>query len=137
MLLRRLHFLVQSTSAVVLLLSSLSVSAMEVPIDDFPLGSYSQNINDFLPPHTSDYKPPLLREAYQKRQLQRFYDHYYGNLSPWSEDLVRSILPMVKKIELETLESFNNQNKVPLERHYSENFKEQSQSWWSKIKQNM
>ncbi|CDZ79059.1 SH3 domain of the SH3b1 type [Legionella massiliensis] len=130
-----------------LLITSLSVLATcsswatEVPIEDFSLKPYSQNVNDYLSTKADDYSTSLVTEAYQKQQLARFYNHYYASdsqgLSPWSQEMVRATLPLVKRIELAQLESFSNQNKAPLDRHYSENFKEQSQSWWNKIKQNM
>ncbi|KTC93083.1 MULTISPECIES: SH3 domain-containing protein [Legionella] len=124
-----------------LMLSSTVSFAIEVPIFDFPLNTYSQNSNDYLPKDSSDYSTPLLSEQYQKTQLQQFYNHYYASdaqgLSPWSEQMVRSVLPIVRTVELEVLEDFNNQNKAPNELHYSENFKEQNFIWWDKIKRNM
>lgn len=124
-----------------LMLSGTASFAVDVPIHDFPLNNYSQNINDYLPENSSDYSTPLLSEKYQKAQLQQFYNHYYASdtqgLSPWSEQMVKSVLPIIKTIELQFLEDFNNQNKAPNERHYSENFKEQNSLWWNKIKHNM
>ncbi|MBA2652482.1 MAG: SH3 domain-containing protein [Tatlockia sp.] len=133
--------MLERTLATILFFFSHSLLAMEVPIYDFSLKPYSQNINDFLSPNSNEYTKPLLNEDYQKQQLKRFYNHYFESdsqgLSPWSETLVKSVLPLVKAMELEGLESFNNQNKAPLDRHYAENFKEQSQGWWNKIKLNM
>ncbi|TAL63246.1 MAG: hypothetical protein EPN84_05280 [Legionella sp.] len=124
------------------LLSFLSVSsAIEVPIFDFSIKSYSQNINDYLPSNSDDFLTPLLKPEYQEAQLQEFYNHYYSSgakgLSPWSEPMVKSILPLVKKIELEILDDFDNQNKEVTKRHYAENFKEHGKKWWDHIKQNM
>ncbi|MBA2656259.1 MAG: SH3 domain-containing protein [Tatlockia sp.] len=118
-----------------------SVSAINLPIHDFSLKPYSQNIEDFFPPNSSDYPQPLVNEEFQKQQLKRFYNHYFASdsqsLSPWGENLVRAVLPIVKNLELENLQSFNNKNKANSERHYAENFKEQSQKWWSKLKYSM
>lgn len=116
-------------------------SAMEVPVYDFSIKSYTQNINDHLPPDNEDYSSPLLTPDYQAAQLQQFYNHYYASdsngLSPWSEQMVKSVLPMVKKIEMQIVDEFDNQNKAAAERHYAENFKEHDEAWLGKIKQNM
>jgi cell wall-associated NlpC family hydrolase len=115
--------------------------AVDVPIYDFSIKSYSQNVDDFLPPDSPDYATPLLSAEYQALQLQRFYNHYYASdpngLSPWSQKMVEAILPVVKKIEPELLEQFNNQNAPPSEKHYAENFKEQDDVWFLKLKKNM
>ncbi|KTD36099.1 putative endopeptidase p60 precursor [Legionella nautarum] len=124
-----------------LMLSDTVSFAIEVPIYDFPLDNYSQNINDYLPENSNDYSTPLLSQKYQKTQLQQFYNHYYASdaqaLSPWSEQMVKSVLPIMKTVELQVLEEFNNLNKAPNDRHYAENFKEQNAIWWNKIKHNM
>lgn len=113
---------------------------MEVPIYDFPI-LYSQNANDYLSPDDDAYNKPLLSPDYQILQLQQFYNHYYSSnaqgLSPWSESMVTSALPLMKKVELEQLEDFNNQNKANEDKHYAENFKEHDEIWWNKIKDNM
>ena len=134
--------LLQKQIIAVFLLSFTSVSfSLEVPIYHFSIKPYSQNINDFLPSDSTDYSSPLLKPEYQTSQLQQFFNHYYSSdsagLSPWSEHMVRSVLPVVKKIELEILEDFDNQNKDAFSRHYAENFKEHDEVWLNNIKQNM
>lgn len=115
--------------------------AIDVPIYDFPISAYSQNSNDYVSPETDDYGKSLLSPEYQTRQLKQFFNHYYSSnpqgLSPWSEQMVISVLPLVQKIESEILDDFNNQNKSNEEKHYAENFKEHDQIWWKKIKENM
>jgi hypothetical protein len=120
---------------------SLSVAfAFEVPIYDFSIKAYTQNIDDHIPSDSSDYLTPLLRPEYQEAQLKEFYNHYFSSdaqgLSPWSEQMVRSLLPMVKKIELGILDDFDNQ-KAGSNRHYGENFKEHDEVWLNQIKKNM
>lgn len=120
----------------------MSVSfAMEVPVYDFSIKAYTQNINEHLPPDSEDYSSALLKPDYQALQLQQFFNHYYtsdsNGLSPWSEQMVKSLLPLVKKIELQIVDEFDNQNKAAAERHYAENFKEHDEAWLGKIKQNM
>lgn len=116
-------------------------SAMDVPIYDFSITPYSQNASDYLSPDDEQYNKPLLKLEYQKSQLKQFYNHYYSTdpqgLSPWNEQLVTSILPIMKKIEPEVLDEFNNQNKASENKHFAENFKEHDQIWWSKISDNM
>ncbi len=126
----------------ILLCLFVSVSfAMEVPVYDFSIKAYTQNIGDHLPSDSDDYSAALLTPEYQAGQLQQFYNHYYASdakgLSPWSEQMVKSILPVVKKIEPQIVEDFDNQNKAATERHYAENFKEHDEVWLNKIKQNM
>ncbi|QMT60260.1 SH3 domain-containing protein [Legionella sp. PC997] len=115
--------------------------ATEVPIYDFSLKSYSQDIHDYFPSDSEDNEVPLLKPEYQEIQLHQFYNHYYSDnsegLSPWSERMVSSIIPVVKKIELELLTEFDNQNKSEEERHYAENFKEHDERWLNRIKNNM
>lgn len=115
--------------------------AMEVPIYDFPITAYSQNANDYLSPDGKDYNKALLSPEYQNVQLKQFYNHYYSSddqgLSPWSRQMVMSALPLMKKVELEILENFNNQNKSNEDKHYAENFKEHDQIWWDRIRDNM
>jgi cell wall-associated NlpC family hydrolase len=115
---------------------------MEVPIYDFPIAAYSQNADDYLSPDGEDYHKTLLSPEYQKLQLKQFYNHYYSSsdaqgLSPWGRQMVTSVLPLMKKIEPEILEDFNNQNKSNEDKHYGENFKEHDQIWWSRIRENM
>ena len=115
--------------------------AVDVPIYDFSIKSYPQHINDYLPTDSDDYLTPLLKPEYQAAQQQQFYNYYYSSdasgLSPWGEQMVTSLLPVVKKIELEILEDFDNRNKDVSNRHYAENFKEHDERWLNNIKENM
>lgn len=116
-------------------------SAMEVPIYDFSTAAYSQNGNDYLTVDGEDNTQNLLTTEYQHEQLKQFYNHYYSTdakgLSPWNEQMVTLVLPMMKKIEPEVLEEFNNQTKSGDSKHYAENFKEHDETWWNKIWDNM
>ena len=115
--------------------------AIEVPIYDFSIRAYTQNISDYVPSNSDDYLTPLLKPEYQVLQLHQFYNHYYSSdakgLSPWSEQMVKSVLPVAKKIELEIIKDFDNQNKELPNRHYGENFKEHDETWLEHIKKNM
>lgn len=115
--------------------------AVEVPIDDFSMESYSQNSNDYLSSDSKDYSVPLLKPDYQVSQLKKFYNHYYSTdskgLSPWSDASIKSILPIVKKVEVEILDDFDNRNKDSLNQHYGENFKAHGVDWINQIRENM
>ena len=116
--------------------------AIEVPIYDFSIKAYPQNSNYYISPTSKDYSTSLLKPEYQAAQLEQFYNHYYATdpikgLSPWSESLVRSILPLVQKLQLENLIAFDNQNKDFMQKHYGENFKEQGENWLTNIRNNM
>lgn len=130
-----------SVIAALLLLYFCACFAMEIPIYDFSITAYSQNTHDYLSPKGKNYPKALLSPEYQKVQLKQFHNHYYSStaqgLSPWSQQIVMSVLPLMKKIEPEVLEDFNNQNKSNAEKHYAENFKEHDQKWWIKIRENM
>lgn len=116
-------------------------AAMDVPVYDFPISAYSQAAQDYFPTDAATYTTPLLSADYQKQQLHQFYTHFYASdasgLSPWSERMVISALPIMKKMESDILMSFSNQNKPPEAIHYAENFKAHDEAWWTKIKENM
>ncbi|MBA2711508.1 MAG: SH3 domain-containing protein [Tatlockia sp.] len=135
------HLRIKFLSAAFLTLFLNAGFAIEVPIYDFPITAYSQNSNDYLSSNQENYNRALLNPDYQKLQLKQFYNHYYASdahgLSPWSEQMVVSALPLMKKIVPEILEEFNNQNKSNDEKHFAENFKEHNQRWWNKIKENL
>jgi hypothetical protein len=137
----RCYFMINFFTA--LIFSSLvSTSfAIEVPIYNFPIDAYSQNINDYLSPNSENYNKSLLTSMYQSLQLKEFYNHYYSSdaqsLSPWSKQMIKSVSPIIKKTELAILDEFNNETKSNANRHYGENFKEHGQDWWEKIKGNM
>lgn len=118
-----------------------SARAMEVPIEDFPILAYSQNTEDYIPEKSENYTSSLLSRNYQQAQFLRFYNHYYETnakgMSPWSETLVTSFLPIIPTIEFKILDDFNNKDKAPLKKHYGENFKEHDSKWWNKINNNI
>ncbi len=117
------------------------VYAVEVPIYDFSIKNYNQDINQYLPKESDDYSKPLVKPEYQKAQLQQLLRHYYASddqgLSPWSEALVQSLLPKVKAIEVAIIDDFDNQKQDPLNYHFAENFKEHDELWLNKIIKNM
>jgi cell wall-associated NlpC family hydrolase len=114
---------------------------VEVPIYDFPINAYSQDINTYIPKDSNDYTKLLLSEEYQAKQVRQFFNHYYASdeqgLSPWSDTLVQTLLPTVKNIEQSIIDDFDNQKQEPKNYHFAENFKEHDPLWLAKIVTNM
>lgn len=129
------------TCAVILSVLTTGIHAVEVPIEDFSIKAYPQNINLYLPQDSADYTQSLLSAEYQKEQMQRFFNHYYATdktgLSPWSSALVHAVLPSVKSVEFTLMDEFDNQKQDPAHQHFGENFKEHDFLWLSKISKNM
>lgn len=124
-----------------LLLCLSPIFAAEVPIEDFLIQPYSQQTGDYISPDSPDYSTPLLKPGYQAAQMHQFYLHYYSSdsngLSPWSEAMVRAVLPVVKDTEIKILDAFNHQNQSASGRHYGGNFKPHDEVWLNQMKQNM
>ncbi len=113
-----------------------NIYALDIPIDDFSISEYTQNINDYLSKTREDYSQPLLSKEYQSLQLKEFYKHYYSSngLSPWSATMIMSILPIVTNLETEIISQFKFTNN---HQHYAENFKIHTNLWLNKIIQNV
>jgi hypothetical protein len=133
--------LIKSLAFLVINMMLSATYAMDVPIYDFSIKNYNQQVDGWLSPNSQDYTTALLSPEYQYQQLHQFYNHYYSTdaqgLSPWSQAMVEAILPLVKKIELDMVADFNNQNKPFSQQHFGENFKEHDELWLNKIKQRM
>lgn len=112
--------------------------AIDVPIYEFPIKNYSQNIEDFISYDTENYYTPLVDKNLQHLKAQEFYNHYFAGdskgLSPWNKSMVKVILPLVKASETENLADFNQEKN---NQHYGENFKEHDDKWLKSIKNNM
>tara|TARA_Y100001968_G_C19449534_1_gene767585 strand:+ start:4255 stop:5748 length:1494 start_codon:yes stop_codon:yes gene_type:complete len=129
------------TSLVAIMLSITSVCmAIEVPWQDFPI-TFSQQVDDYIPPMQADYIKNKLTKAYQISQMQAFYRHYYEShehgLSPWSAQFVEDFLPMVKQHECEVITRFDNRLQNKEHQHYALNFKLHEVNWWQALEYNM
>lgn len=115
--------------------------AIEVPLYDFSIAAYPQNVNSFLPPYSEDYSKSMVTAEYQQKQLNEFYHHYFSTkpngLSPWNKTMVESILPLVKSLQMQDLSIFENQTKEGTNQHYGENHKPHEPNWISKLRTNM
>lgn len=120
---------------------SVKALAVDVPIYDFPINHYAQNVNSYLPETALDYKKPLLTKEYQQKQLQAYYQHTYQSdekgLSPWSSAYVLEILLTLKEKQLSLIASFDNDDKDEFNRHYGENFKAHDSHWLNQLTRNM
>lgn len=69
----------------------------------FPLNNYNQSITDWINPQDAivaqTYDKPLLSTAMQKVRLTEFYDHYYGNQSPWNSAYIQNILNIAQSTD--------------------------------------
>lgn len=70
----------------------------------FPLNNYNQRVTDWINPQdpivAQTYDKPLLSIAMQKARLIEFYDHYYGNQSPWNSAYIQNILNTAQSTDL-------------------------------------
>lgn len=117
------------------------IFAVDVPIYEFSIDAYSQKVTDYLPTDRDDYTKPLVYPEYQNAQMEQFYRHYFGSSaessSPWSETMVRMILPMVQQHESNALAEYETDNKPIEQQHYAENYKPHDAVWLARLKNNM
>jgi cell wall-associated NlpC family hydrolase len=136
-----MHFISKSLSSLCLMCNCALVWAVEVPIEDFPIQNYSQSVSDYIPSTHRNGDLLLVDPEYQAVQLRQLINHYYDTnalgLSPWNEQMVNKIIPLVRTFELNLLEEYNNQNLPAAKRHYSFNFKPHDEQWFNQIKLRM
>lgn len=123
-------------------LSFLSVGCKQRPINSlFPIEHYDQNIGHWLKPSDPNFDTRLLSVDMQQKQLDLFYQHYFGLFSPWNPAYVNLILqatlPSLKDMEQKIIDKFNNNNKSSDKLGYGENFRPYTQYWIENIVQNI
>lgn len=128
--------------ALLITLTTTPVYAAADNISLFPIEHYNQNINDWIQPQRPDYRENLLETKVQQEHLVRFYDHYFGLKSPWSEHFVNQWLQQVPPDDLlstqtQMIADFNNQGKPESLIGYGENFRPTTVSWINAIADNM
>jgi len=111
-------------------------------VEIFPLEHYDQTIQNWIKPSDNGYDAPLLDSAVQKKRLEIFYAHYYGELSPWSASYVQRVLQQAAPNDLKTIEqtiilSFSNANKPAEKIGYAENFRPYKNDWITDIAKNI
>ncbi|WP_341789281.1 SH3 domain-containing protein [Rickettsia endosymbiont of Polydrusus tereticollis] len=108
----------------------------------FPLDNYSQNITQWINPDDPHYNTPLLNTDIQQKHFKLFYEHVYGELSPWNKNYVNKVLHktssggIVTIIKDESIK-FNNRGKTGKEISYGENFRPYTPAWADKITDNI
>jgi cell wall-associated NlpC family hydrolase len=130
---------IKKFSVACLILCSIKIFAINVPIYNFK-PAYKQNIHKYISKNDNNYYDLLLKPNYQKKQLNRFYNHYFSTapdgLSPWSAGLVNALLPQVEEIETRIINTFNYSFSKGRQ-HFSENYQEKDVNWLSSIVKNM
>lgn len=136
-------------------LINVHVIAFEAPIKIFPLDNYPQNIEHWINPNDSDYNTSLISKDKQKKDLEDFYHHSYGSLSPWNSEYITSKLKpdpdnkvaeqTIIKLNLDSafseqniINSYGNFPKTPKNKiGYAENFHPHPDQWVKDIITNM
>lgn len=121
-----------------------SLWAANLPLSQFLLNNYAQNVDQWLSPQDPQYKTPLLSKSYQKKRFNEFYNHLYATaddaLSPWSKGFVSEVLnkdPSILAEQEKYLEEYSNQNKDPKQLGYGENFHPYPLKWIEHIANNI
>jgi cell wall-associated NlpC family hydrolase len=108
----------------------------------FPLNNYDQTIETWLKPTSPNDDKPLIDTDFQQKRQAEFYNHYFGNASPWSAEYLNKILHApapddLKSIELDILQHFNNQDKPADQIGYGENFHPYYKAWIDTLTDNI
>ncbi len=120
-------------------LLSAQTDAVNVPLSLFSMKNYSQDINKWIPSSSSNYNKPLVSSTFQQQRLQEYYNHLYGDSSPWNKTYVNELFqqqPDLKTLESEIIDMFDN-GKTPANINYGENFHPLSEAWIEKIRKNV
>ncbi|HTM64354.1 MAG TPA: SH3 domain-containing protein [Gammaproteobacteria bacterium] len=108
----------------------------------FPIKHYNQNVSDWIGPDDVDYDKPLITASVQAARLNEFYQHYFGDYSPWSETFVNHALNQAAPYDLKTEEKglislYGNKNKSDRDIGYGVNFRPHTQKWIRDIASNI
>lgn len=108
----------------------------------FPIQNYDQKITSWIKPSDIDYDKPLLTSAQQKIRQAEWYDHYYGNRSPWSPHYVRQIFSTTSPQNLksgiqEKINFYSNKDKLENQIGYGANFRPYSDEWIAAVERNI
>jgi hypothetical protein len=107
----------------------------------FPIEHYDQIITHWINASDPNFDAPLLSTDMQQKQLDLFYQHYFGLFSPWNSAHVTLILqaasPSLKDMEQKVVNKFNNNHQSSVNLGYGENFRPHTQRWIENISQNI
>lgn len=102
-----------ATLSFIILLQSCTVTKKNnetSTVQIFPLNNYNQNINNYFDSNAPDYNMPLITKSVHTEKTTAFKEHFFGSLSPWSEDFVTNILNNKKPEDIHSIESSLLQN---------------------------
>src|SRR3990167_220445 len=119
-----------------------AVHAEQELISVFPLDNYNQTVDRWIKPDEADYEKPLISSEVQQQRMNEFYQHYFGESSPWNADYVNHVVKQAAPDDLQTLEkiligNYSNKNKSGNEIGYGENFRPHTQGWIHAIAANI
>lgn len=108
----------------------------------FPIEHYSQTISTWINPNDPNYNKPIMQADAQQKSFDRFFNHYYGAMSPWDINYVNKILGFhapddLSSIEKNVIATFTNKDKPENEIGYGENFRPYPSSWIQAITDNI
>lgn len=116
--------------------------AQQTTISLFPLDNYDQNPATWINPLDPNYGKNLMLPELQQKRLELFQEHYFGRLSPWSNEFVTKLIKKTAPDDLYTMEKeiiklFSNENKPEDRIGYGENFHPRTKKWLDDIVENM
>lgn len=104
----------------------------------FPIEHYDQHVTKWINPDSTDYNTALLTPEIQQKHFKLFYEHNYGELSPWNKNFVNSVLAQdIILIQQELSNKYNNRGKVGNDIGYGENYRPYPPAWADQIADNM
>lgn len=119
--------------------SAVSAFALDVPLTLFPLENYPQSLSRWLPPDSPDYDKPLVSASYQKARTEDFYQHVYGEKSPWGSAYIEQQFQEndFNALETKMMDKYDNQFNTGHGVGYAENFRPHPVEWSRKIRKNI
>jgi hypothetical protein len=100
----------------------------------FPLENYNQETMNYIDKKST---LPLIKKEIIDAKVKNFKEHLYGDLSPWSETYVTSVLDQppskdIKTNEKELFDGFRSKCDQDQPKSFSENFRPYSCDWFDK-----
>lgn len=128
--------------AVICVFAVAAKSANQELISLFPIQHYDQTVSNWIKSTDADFDTPLINSDIQQKRMDIFYEHYFGELSPWNPEYVTKILQHAKPDDLKTnehelLKYFDNTGKPADEIGYGENFRPHTKAWIESITNNV
>lgn len=81
------------------------IAAIPDKIQIFPLGNYSQDINNYLIPTSPDFDSEVITDEIVREKTENYKKHLFGDLSPWSQSFVTNILNQAPPSDMQNIEN--------------------------------